>query len=138
MTANLIKIQYIGSKPVAYDNVAKSGVSWTGHGDIQSVTDIQAKILLKFPDQWALVDKKDAAVVNTPISLKVIDEDGDEVLVDPTVLNKPLDRMTKSELLGYAKNKWGKVLDARSSSKSMIDKIEEWETELDVTVGIPE
>jgi hypothetical protein len=46
--------------------------------------------------------------------------------------------MSKAELIGYAKNKWGKVLDARTSSKSMIDKIEEWELELDVSIGIPE
>lgn len=134
--ANLIKLKYIGKKPEAYDNIARSGVTWHGHGDVQEVTDVQAKMLLKFPDQWALVHAQDAQVVNAPVSIKVTDEDGDDVIVDPDAFKKPYERMSKAELIGYAKNKWNKTLDAKKSSKFMIDQIEEWDRDLDVTVGV--
>lgn len=136
--ANLVKLEYIGNKPTAYDNIARSGVTWHGKGDIQEVTDAQAKLLLKFPDQWALVNKADQAAIEAPVSIKVTDEDGDNVVIDPTAFKKPLERMTKAELVAYAKDKWGKHLDVKKSSKFMIDQIEEWERDLDVSVGILE
>lgn len=136
--ANLIKLKYVGNKPAAYDNIARSGVTWNGKGDVQEVTDVQAKLLLKFPDQWELVNKADADAVNAPVSIKVVDEDGDNVVVDPEAFKKSYERMSKAELIGYAKNKWNKTLDAKKSSKFMIDQIEEWDRDLDVSVGIAE
>lgn len=132
----LVKLVYVGNKPAAYDNIARSGVTWNGHGDVQEVTDVQAKQLLKFPDQWQLLDIGDEAAVNAPVSLQVVDEDGDEVVIAPESLKKPLEKMTKAELVAYAKDKWGKPLDPKKSSKSMIDQIEEWERDLDVKVGV--
>lgn len=134
---NLVKIQYVGRKAAAGDNVARSGKIWDGEGDIQEVTQAQAKILIKYPDQWALAEEGDREMVETPVHLKVVDEDGDIVLIDPADLIKPLDQMSKTELKAYAKNRWGKDLDTRWSSKRLLDQIEEWELELDQVNGAP-
>lgn len=134
---NLVKIQYVGLKPMANDNVARSGKVWEGEGDIQEVTAAQAKILIKYPDQWRLADEDDRELVEMPIPLKVVDEDGDTVLINPEDLIKPLEHMSKTELKAFAKARWGRDMDTRWSSKRMIDQIEEWELELDQVNGAP-
>ena len=131
----MVKLVYIGNKPTAYDNIARSGVTWNGKGDIQEVTDAQAKQLLRFQDQWQLVNEGDRASIEAPVSIKVTDEDGDQVVVDPDTFKKPLERMTKAEMVAYAKDRWCKTLDSKRSSKFLIDQIEEWERDLDVSVG---
>lgn len=132
---SLIALVYVGRKATAYDNIARSGKTWTGNGDVQEVTDVQAKQLLKYPDQWALVNPQDLAAVNLPISLQVTDEDGDNQVVDPEAFKKPLEHMSKAELKALAMHKWGKDLSARQSTKTMIDQIEEFERDLDLTIG---
>lgn len=134
--AKLIAVKYVGKKPAAYDNVARSGVTWNGHGDVQQVTDAQAKMLLKFKDQWVLADSADEAAVNAPVSIQVTDEDGDVVSIDPDYLTKPLEWMSKSELKAFAQVKWGKELDGRKSTKAMVDQIEEWQRDLPEIVGV--
>lgn len=121
-----VNIVYVGNKPHAFDNVAKSGKSWEGNGAVQQVTDKQAKILLKYPDQWALENEGDQAVVDTPNTVDSVGENGEAVVVNEEDLKKPLERMTKPELVAFAKDKWGKDLDVSLSKKLMIDQIEEW------------
>ena len=121
-----VNIVYVGNKPHAFDNVAKSGKSWEGKGSVQQVTDKQAKILLKYPDQWALENEGDQAVVDTPNTVESVGENGESVVVNEEDLKKPLERMTKPELVAFAKDKWGKDLDVSLSKKLMIDQIEEW------------
>lgn len=121
-----VNIVYVGNKPHAFDNVAKSGKSWEGKGAVQQVTDKQAKILLKYPDQWALENEGDQAVVDTPNTVDSVGENGEAVVVNEEDLKKPLERMTKPELVAFAKDKWGKDLDVSLSKKLMIDQIEEW------------
>lgn len=127
----LIKIVYVGKKPTAYDNVAKSGKCWNGHGDVQEVTEDQAKQLIKYPDQWQLADKADAEAVNKPSTTEVTNEDGEQVQVDAAALLKPLERMSKAELVALAKAKWGKELDANKGKKLLIDAIEEFDRDLE-------
>ena len=134
----LIKLVYVGNKPAAYDNIARSGKTWNGKGDVQEVTDAQAKLLLKFPDQWQLVDAKDKAAIEAPVSISVTGEAGEDVIVDPETFKQPIEKLSKSELSAYALNKWGKDLSANKNRKDMIDQIEEWERDLDVVVGVPE
>ena len=62
--SNLVPVVYVGNKPHAFDNIAHSGKSWQGKGDVQEVTDAQAKLLLKYPDQWALANEADRAAVD--------------------------------------------------------------------------
>jgi len=133
--AKLIEVVYVGKKPVAFDNVARSGKSWAGEGDIQEVTDAQAKLLIKFPDQWQLVNEKDRASVETPESITGTDDNGKAVTVDPEDLKQPIEKMSKAELTALAKDRWGKELDSKLSKKAMIDQIEEWAESLDVTIG---
>lgn len=133
--AKQIALRYVGKKPAAYDNIARSGKTWNGPGDIQYVTDAQAKLLVKFADQWVLDDPKDAKLVETPTALTVQDEDGKDVSIDPVELKKPFEKMNKNELKALAKDKWGKDLDLRKSTKDLIDQVEELERDLNVTIG---
>lgn len=129
--SKLIKIVYVGKKPIAYDNVAGSGKSWAGKGDVQEVTEAQAKALLKYPDQWDVADAADAGIVHQPETVTVTDDDGQDVQVDQATLDKPLERMSKAELAAYALAKFGKKLDARKSTKDLIDAIEEFERDVE-------
>jgi hypothetical protein len=128
--SNLVQVVYVGNKPHAFDNVAHSGKCWTGKGDVQEVTDAQAKLLLKYPDQWALANEADRAAVEAPVSIQGKDEDGEPVSIDPDDLKKPLEKMNKTELTALAKQTWDKELDPAMTKKAMIDQIEEWQHEL--------
>ena len=128
--SNLVPVVYVGNKPHAFDNIAHSGKSWQGKGDVQEVTDAQAKLLLKYPDQWALANEADRAAVEAPVSIQGKDEDGEPVSIDPDDLKKPLEKMNKTELTALAKQTWDKDLDPAMTKKAMIDQIEEWQHEL--------
>ncbi len=128
--SNLVPVVYVGNKPHAFDNIAHSGKSWQGKGDVQEVTDAQAKLLLKYPDQWALANEADRAAVEAPVSIQSTDEAGEAVTIDPDDLKKPLEKMNKAELSALAKQSWDKELDPAMTKKAMIDQIEEWQHEL--------
>lgn len=132
----LVKVQYVGNKKAAYDNVARTGHTWEGYGDIKEVTEAQAKLLTKFSDQWILVNEEDAERVQTPENIKVVDEDGDTVVIDPEAFKKPIEKMTKAEIVAYAHDKFGKELDVTKAKKALIDIVEEFERDLDVTIGV--
>lgn len=128
--ATKVKVKYVGKKPFAVDNVARSGKCWMGAGDVQEVTDAQAQILISFADQWALDNEADAALIAEPEPIKTDMGDGAEVDVAPTELTKPLEQMTKAELVAYALTKFGQKIDGRSSTKVLIDQIEEFQATL--------
>jgi hypothetical protein len=134
--ANLVMVEYVGAKPYASDNVARSGKVWNGNGDVQEVTPAQARILTKYPDQWKLVDQAEAADIAVA-EVKVTDEDGDLVVVEETDLRKPMEKMTKTELKALALARFGKNLDSSKPRKFMIDQIEEWESDMDPLPGAP-
>lgn len=126
----LVDIKYVGKKPFALDNVAGSGKLWNGSGDIQTVTIAQSKILLKYPDQWALANAEDATKVEQPATIEVetgTDDQGQTQVeqVDTESLGKPLERMTKPELVAFAKVKFNAELDVSKGKKALIDQIEE-------------
>lgn len=127
--SNLIPVVYVGNKPQAFDNVAHSGKSWEGKGDVQHVTHAQARILVKYPDQWALVDESDRAAIDAPVSIQGQDEDGQAVAINPESLKKPIEKMSKAELMALAKETLGKTLDPLMPKKSMIYQVEEWKAE---------
>jgi hypothetical protein len=58
------------------------------------------------------------------------------VIIDPASFNKPIERMTKAEIVAYAKNKFGKDIDVSKAKKLLIDMVEEFERDLDVTIGV--
>lgn len=132
----LVKIQYVGNKKTAFDNVARTGLTWEGFGDIKEVREDQARTLLKFSDQWILIDEDDRARIDATESIKVVDEDGDTVVIDPDAFKKPIEKMTKAEIIAYAANKFGKDIDVNKSKKMLIDIVEEFERDLDITVGV--
>lgn len=121
----MIDIIYVGKKPWTRDNVAGSGKAWAGNGDVQQVTENQAKALLKYPDQWALAHDKDAAKVDGPITVAVTDpQSGVTTEVPAAVLAKPLESMSKAELTAYGASINLKLAPALSK-KQMIDAVEE-------------
>ena len=129
--SKLIKIIYVGKKPFAYDNMAGSGKCWNGNGDVHEVTDNQAKQLLKYTDQWELVDAADQAAVDKPTTVEVVGEDGEDVTIRTDGLGKALEKMSKAELLAFGKAKFGKDMDMAKSKKALIDAIEEFERDLE-------
>jgi len=128
--SNLVPIVYVGNKPHAFDNIAHSGKSWKGYGDVQEVTVSQAKLLLKHPDQWALANEAYRAAVEATVSIESKDEYGDTVTIYQDDLKKPLEKMSKAELVALAKQSFDKELEPAMSKKTMIDQIEEWQNEL--------
>lgn len=131
---DLIAVAYVGKKPFAFDNVAGSGKCWKGAGDVQEVTLPQARVLVRYPDQWGLVNEDDYARVLEPAVMQHIDERGRMIGMTDQDLRKPLEKMSKVELLVYAQHHFGKELAQGLSKKAMIDQIEEWKNELDVIV----
>lgn len=126
---NVIEIKYVGKKPSAFDNVAGSRKCWNGQGDVQEVTPRQAKTLLKYPDQWQLVNPDDADSLGvTFVAGK--DEDGNKTSVQESELKKPIEKMKKDEIVAYALDKWGKELDPALPKAQMVDQCEEWENTL--------
>ena len=123
----MVKIEYVGKKLSATDNVAGSRATWNGPGDVVEVTEPQAKVLLRYPDQWALYDTKDQKRVDKPVMVEVVGSGGDIESVDDANLSNPLEKMDKNELKAYAKKHFNKDLDGRMSSKLMVDQIEEWQ-----------
>ncbi|MDE4918270.1 hypothetical protein ACUXAV_000309 [Cupriavidus metallidurans] len=121
----MIEIIYVGKKPWTRDNVAGSGKAWDGPGDVQEVTENQAKVLLKYPDQWALANEKDAEKVGGPVTVAVTDtQTGVTTDVPATVLAKPYEKMNKAELVTFGAS-IKLALDPAMSKKAMIDAIEE-------------
>lgn len=131
-----IKIQYVGKKPSAVDNVARSGITWNGNGDVKEVTPDQAKILLKFPDQWALASEvidgeseskaqanEDNAQLDQPKLIQVDGADGKEVAVNADELGIPLEKMSHSQLRAYAVDKFDKKFATNISRKTLLDEV---------------
>lgn len=125
--ATIIKVKYVGKKPFAVDNVARSGKCWNGPGDVQEVTDAQALVLTSYADQWGLVNEADSSAIEALEPIHTDMGDGTEVDVDPGALSKPLETMTKAELVAFAMERFNQKLDGRSSTKQLIDCIEEFQ-----------
>lgn len=126
----MVKIIYVGKKPTAFDNVARSGKTWQGNGDIQEVTEEQAKILLTYPDQWARVQEQNQRDGDN--DGKTDDDDGNQNQQDGDNLNLniPLEKMTKAELIVLAKVKYNKDFPETLPKKQLIDEIETLKAEL--------
>lgn len=120
---NTIKVEYIGKKPFAIDNVARSGKAWNGNGDVQEVTPGQAKILTSYADQWALADAQDQAALEQPVQVEITGTDGAMETVDADALDKPVEKLTHKELIAYAKHKFGKDLSPKKSRKVLLDEV---------------
>jgi hypothetical protein len=121
----MAQVKYVGRKPAAVDNVANSRVVWKGHGDVQTVTDRQARILVQFPDQWELADESDSIMLKKEPVTAFINPDGDRVEVPESALKKPLEHMDTDELRAYALEHFQKSFGPRMSRKRMVDEIEE-------------
>lgn len=127
----MAQVKYIGRKAIAVDNVAGSGAVWSGNGDVQAVTDRQARILVKYPDQWTLADESQSILVKKEPVTAFINPDGDRVEVPESALKKPLEHMDADELRAYALEFYQKSFGPRMSRKRLIDEIEELQRGMD-------
>lgn len=121
----MIDVIYIGKKPSAIDNVAASGKTWAGNGDVQSVTPGQARRLVAYADQWALANPDDLGAVNAPTITQVEDQHGNRVDVHEADLTRPLERMSATELVALAKTRFNKDFKATIGKARLINEIEE-------------
>lgn len=118
-----IKVEYVGRKPFAIDNVARSGVMWNGAGDVQLVTPAQAKILTAYADQWALVDGDDQTLLDAPVVVVVQDKDGTDVTIAAESLSKPIEKMSATELAAYAKQKHNVTLARNKGRTALLNEV---------------
>lgn len=132
----MIEIVYVGRKLVALDNVAQSGKTWAGYGDTQSVTERQARLLLKYPDQWELSKDSDAPAVAKEQIVRFIDPSGDRVEVPETALKLPLEKMTANQLRAYAITTFNKTFSVGYGRKRLLDEIEEMAKGMDPMVRV--
>lgn len=121
----LVAIAYVGRKLWTLDNVAGSGKAWAGNGDVQEVTVNQARRLLKHPDQWALANPEDEALVSGEITVQVTEPNGETSEVPASVMKKPLEKMSKPELVAYALTELKLELAPSLSKAGLINAIEE-------------
>lgn len=61
-----VQVEYVGAKPIKQDNVAHTGTTWMGQGDVQSVPTNAWPLLARHPDVWRLAGDGHVAVVSTP------------------------------------------------------------------------
>lgn len=123
-----VKIVYVGKKPTATDNVARSGKTWMGNGDVQEVTLPQANILLKYPDQWAMApdqekpDGDGGDDSNPGGDGNTVDHNpgGDDDMNKITIVEK----MTKDELVKFAKETFDVDLPDSFTKKQLLDEVE--------------
>ena len=125
-----LKIVYVGNKLMSHDNVTRSGAIWNGKGDIQEVTEDQAKILLKYPDQWALADANDDDPTDNKILIDVFDENGNLVNIDTAELTGSMEKMTKIQMIALIKMKWNKELPHTLTKKELMGEAETLEAEI--------
>jgi hypothetical protein len=121
----MAEVKYIGKKQTAVDNVAGSRVTWNGFGDVQTVTDRQARILVGYPDQWQLADESESIHVKKEPVTAFINPAGDRVEIPESSLKKALEHMDSDELRAYALEHYSKSFGPRVSRKSLMDQVEE-------------
>lgn len=118
-----VQVEYVGKKPFVVDNVARSGKTWSGTGDIQLVTPQQAKILTGYLDQWALVDGDDQKLLDAPMVIRLENEDGTIDQVDKAALKKNIEHMSATELAAYALEKYGKALKRNRGRTILLNEV---------------
>lgn len=128
-----VPIVYVGKKPFAVDNVAGSGKAWNGNGDVQTVTPAQAKVLIRFSDQWKLANSKTAESVESSGIVEVM-LDGEVIDVDVDAISRSLDKLSKPELLAIAKAKIGKEFSPSLSKKVLLDEIRKSADDLGINI----
>jgi hypothetical protein len=117
-TSGLVKIVYVGRKPSAIDNVARSGKLWNGFGDVQEVTSVQANILLRYPDQWAVFDQKsppskEGSLEENLQRMNEMYEANKGQRTGHSLNARRLEDMSETELVDHARHYYGLELDPK-------------------------
>lgn len=121
----MIRVKYVGKKPFAVDNIARSGIVWNGHGDVQDCADGVARAVLAYPDQWVVADQEDAVrAAKEPMTIFLTPE-GERLAFADADLKKNLEKMSADELRAYALRHYRKTFPPRMSTKRLLDEVEE-------------
>lgn len=94
MTADTVRVEYVGNKPTKKDTVTHSDVIWMGPGDVQPVPVKIAEKLLRFPSVWREAGKKSAPKIDNKPAIQEQGSVYDEVEEGDTT---PAERLNKSE-----------------------------------------
>jgi hypothetical protein len=105
-------IRYVGLKRFKVDNVAKTGISWAGPGDVQPVPRNAVARLLQHPDVWRMADEQ-AGLAEAPAPTP-------RFVLESTTGSHPLvlDTMTDAEVKDFAKAH-GLPVDGRKKGDSL-------------------
>ncbi len=124
----MAKVKYVGVKEVAIDLWYGSAKNWQGAGDVQEVTEQQAKRLCSHVGEFERVEE----VVVEGDDSKQPEQSSDPELDADALAAKPIEKMTKDELEAYARAAFGKELDKRHSRKVLVDEVQSF---IDLGVG---
>ena len=119
----LVPVRYVGNKPFAIDNVARSGKFWHGRGTVQKVTPAQAKRLCLHPDQWMVDDgsplptKEQIAAALAAVRVERSSRVGGPRIED----------MDNAELVDHARHYYGLRLNPNEPKKKLLAAIEDHE-----------
>ena len=112
-TESMVDVMYVGRKPFAVDNVAGSGQTWTGNGDVKPVTEDEALVLEGFPDQWQRAPKTGEPPTPAQVDANAKAFFAKDGKATAALKRPPRDR-TLAELQKDAKRKYGAILKSKS------------------------
>ena len=124
-----IQIRYVGKKRQKRDTTsANSGIVWYGHGDIKTVTEEIAALLLQHPDVWEAVDS------SHPLAKKILQS----VQVDTDdFTDKPMDELEVYEPKQPVTKKDNDVVTGNMIDESLEDDLDDEEDIVDAEVNEP-
>ncbi len=104
-----IAIKYVGKKDAETDHLYGTGITWTGHGDVQQVPEDKAAFLLKHPDVW--VDGRSAAArKKSPVEEQSFVPERYQEQEDMAPVPAKVHLMPKDDLISYAMTNFGERL----------------------------
>lgn len=113
----LVRVMYVGRKPFAVDNVAGSGQTWNGKGDVKEVEADEAAVLCSYPDQWAIDKGKVPSESQVDKSLTDFHTSGKSLEAIPKA-KEPKQR-TLAELQLFVKKTYGLILKAKTKELAL-------------------
>lgn len=115
-----VNVMYVGRKPFAVDNVAHSGQTWEGRGDLKPVSPKQARLLLNHPSQWWLEGPLPSL---EEVDARVTEFFAGRFIPDEVTLPTSVEDMDADELRAYAQAEYGQTLPARMDERALREEI---------------
>jgi hypothetical protein len=114
----MIAIQYIGGKPLKYDNVAGTGLVWTPD-QVHVVSDSDGTKLLLHSGVWAMAEDYEVKEVGLP----QLPEKQEVERVEIPFVDLDLATATKEDLAAYAQREFNVKLDGRRARDGLAREV---------------